>query len=251
MMKFYILTLLPGYFEGPFREGVLGKAVKRGDIRIEIVNIRDFADDPHRTVDDVPYGGGEGMVLKPEPIVKAIESIKDEKKNQRVIALTPAGKLLNQEMVKELSKFEEIIIICGRYEGIDERVLEHFCDEWISIGDYILTGGEAAAVVLVETVSRLIPGVVGNPACVEDESFSRGLLDYPQYTRPACFRNYRVPDVLLSGNHKEIRKWRMEKRIERTLKRRPEIIRKDLLTQEEIEILNKLKKEGGQNEQAS
>lgn len=247
-MKFYILTILPGYFEGPLREGVLGKSIKRGDVKVEIVNIRDFADDPHRTVDDVPYGGGEGMVLKPEPIVRAIESVKNKEKNQRVIGMTPAGRLLNQKIAMELSKFDEIIILCGRYEGIDERVLEHFCDDWISIGDYILTGGEPTALVLVDAVSRFIPGVVGNKKCVEEDSFSRGLLDYPQWTRPAVFRGISVPDVLLSGNHKEIRKWRMMKAIERTLKRRPEIMREDLLTEEEIDILKKLKKEGSKDE---
>jgi tRNA (guanine37-N1)-methyltransferase len=240
-MKFYILTILPGYFEGPFREGVLGKAVQRGDVKIEIINIRNFAEDPHRTVDDLPYGGGEGMVLKPEPIVKAIESVKNNEKKQRVIAMTPAGRLLNQKIVRELSEFEEIIIICGRYEGIDERVLEHFCDDLISIGDYVLTGGEPAAIVLIDAVSRFVPGVVGNRKCVEEDSFSRGLLDYPQWTRPAVFRGIPVPEILLSGNHKEIRKWRMMKAIERTLKRRPEIIREDLLTEEEREILNQLK----------
>jgi len=240
-MKFYILTILPGYFEGPFKVGILGKAVERGHVKIEVINIRDFADDPHKTVDDLPYGGGEGMVLKPEPIVRAIESVKNKDKKQRVIAMTPAGRLLNQKIVRELSEFDEIIILCGRYEGIDERVLEHFCDDLISIGDYVLTGGEAAAIVLIDAVSRFVPGVVGNRKCVEEDSFSRGLLDYPQWTRPAVFRGIPVPDVLLSGNHKEIRKWRIMKSIERTLKRRPEIIREELLTDEEIEILKKLK----------
>ncbi len=240
-MKFYILTILPKYFDGPLSVGILGKAVERGDVKIEIINIRDFAEDLHKTVDDLPYGGGGGMVLKPEPIVKAIESIINPERKQRVIAMTPAGRLLNQKIVKELSEYEEIIILCGRYEGIDERILEHFCEDLISIGDYILTGGEPAAAVLIDAVSRYVPGVVGNRKCVEEDSFSRGLLDYPQWTRPAVFRGISVPEVLLSGNHKEIRKWRMMKTIERTLKRRPEIIREELLTQEELESLKKLK----------
>lgn len=249
-MRFFILTLLPRYFESPLSEGILGKAIQKGLIEVKVINIRDFADDPHRTVDDLPYGGGGGMVLKPEPIVKAIESVKDHGRKQRVIALTPQGRLLKQEVVRELLNYEDIILVCGRYEGIDERVLEHFTDDQVSIGDYVIMGGEAAALVVIEAVSRYKEGVVGNRACVENDTFSRGLLDYPQYTRPAEFRGYRVPEVLLSGNHERIRKWRMEMSIRRTLERRPEIIRKDLLTDEEIEILKKIlrEREGGQNE---
>lgn len=248
-MRFFILTLLPRYFHGPLSEGILGKAIKRKLIEVNVVNIRDFADDPHRTVDDVPYGGGGGMVLKPEPIVGAIESVKDGSRKQRIVALTPQGRVLKQEIIKELLNYEDIVFVCGRYEGIDERVFEYFCDEQISIGDYVIMGGEAASLVIIEAISRYKEGVVGNPLCVKEDTFSRGLLDYPQYTRPADFRGLKVPEVLLSGNHEKIRRWRIEMSLRRTLQRRPEILKEDLLTDEEIEILKnisqEIEKEGG------
>lgn len=242
-IRFDILTLFPGYFSSPLKESLLGKAIKNGLVDVRITNIRDFATDKHKMVDDLPFGGGAGMVMKPEPIVSAIESIELKNASVRKILLSPDGFKFDQNKARELLKYEQIILICGRYEGVDERVRQYFVDEDISIGDYVLNGGEAAALVILETTVRLIDGVVGNKDSIENESFSKSLLDFPQYTRPRNFRGYEVPDVLLSGNHAEIHKWRRRAALERTLLLRPDIIEKSspFLTKEDIEFINELK----------
>jgi tRNA (guanine37-N1)-methyltransferase len=242
-IRFDILTLFPEYFSSPLKESLLGKAIKNGIVDVRITNIRDFATDKHRVVDDIPFGGGAGMVLKPEPIVSAIESIELKNTLVRKILLSPDGYKFDQNKARELLKYKQIILICGRYEGVDERVRKYFTDETISIGDYVLNGGEAAALVILETTVRLIEGVVGNKDSIQNESFSKFLLDFPQYTRPRDFRGYTIPDVLLSGNHAEIQKWRHRAALERTLLMRPDIIEmlnKDL-SSEDIEFINELK----------
>ena len=242
-MRFEVITIFPEYFKGPLGIGILRRAIEKRIIEVNLVNPRDFAQDSHRIVDDAPFGGGGGMIMKPEPLVAAIESVREGKRGSRTIALTPQGRLFNQEMAQRFSELDQLILVCGRYEGVDERVFEHFCDELVSIGDYVLPGGEVAALVIIEAVTRLIKGVVGNPDCVREDSFSRGLLDYPQYTRPRVFRGIPVPEVLLSGDHKRIREWRMRESIRRTLERRPELINEKLLTDEERRMLQEIRKE--------
>ena len=221
-MKFDILTLFPEMFEG-IKYSIIGKAIEKEIIDINIVNIRDFSKDKHKKVDDTPYGGGAGMVLKPDVVYDAYSSIKSD--NSKVIYLSPKGKTLNQEKVKELSNENHIILLCGHYEGIDQRVLDEIVDEEISIGDYVLTGGEIPAMVLIDSVSRYVDGVITKES-VEEESFSNGLLEYPQYTRPEVFLNKKVPDVLLSGHHENIRKWREEQSLEITRRNRPDLLKK-------------------------
>ena len=221
-MKFDILTLFPEMFEG-IKQSIIGKAIEREIIDINIVNIRDFSKNKHKKVDDTPYGGGAGMVMKPDVVYDAYNSIKSN--NAKVIYLSPKGKTLNQEKVKELANEKHIILLCGHYEGIDQRVLDEIVDEEISIGDYVLTGGEIPAMVLIDSVSRYIDGVITKES-VEEESFSNGLLEYPQYTRPEIFLDKRVPEVLLSGHHKNIRKWREEKSLEITRHNRPDLLKK-------------------------
>ena len=238
-MKFTVLTLFPEIFEGFIKASLLGKAIKDGKISITFVNIRDFAEDKHRKVDDTPYGGGSGMVMKVEPVVKAVESVEEGHR----ILLTPRGRLLTQRRLVELSKnYSHIILICGRYEGIDDRI-KFFVDEEISIGDYVIGGGEVASMVIIEGVARLVPGVVGNTDSIKDESFSEGLLEYPQYTRPPEFRGYKVPEVLLSGNHRKIQEWRRKQQIILTLQRRPELLKRAKLSPEELKFIESLKKE--------
>lgn len=221
-MKFDILTLFPEMFEG-IKYSIIGKAIEKEIIDINIVNIRDFSKDKHKKVDDTPYGGGAGMVLKPDVVYDAYSSIKSD--NSKVIYLSPKGKTLNQEKVKELSNENHIILLCGHYEGIDQRVLDEIVDEEISIGDYVLTGGEIPAMVLIDSVSRYVDGVITKES-VEEESFSNGLLEYPQYTRPEVFLNKKVPEVLLSGHHENIRKWREEQSLEITRRNRPDLLKK-------------------------
>lgn len=242
-IRFDILTLFPEYFTSPLKESLLGKAIKNGLVDVRVTNIRDFATDKHKIVDDVPFGGGPGMVIKPEPVVSAIESIELKNVSVRKILLSPEGFKFDQNKARELLKYQQIILICGRYEGIDERVRQYFVDEVISIGDYVLNGGEAAALVILETIVRLIEGVVGNKDSLQNETFSKFLLDYPQYTRPRDFRGYSVPDVLLSGNHSEIQKWRHRAALERTFLLRPDIIEKSsqYLSEEDIKFINELK----------
>ncbi len=243
-MKFDILTLFPNIFSSPFQESILGKAIAKGLIQIRVINIRDFSLDPHREVDDAPYGGGAGMVMKVEPIARAIEWIKSENSSAWTIYLTPQGETLNQEIARELSTRSHLVLLCGRYEGVDERVRELFVDQEISIGDYVLTGGEFAAMVLVDVVSRLLPGVLGSDRSALEDSFSQSLLEYPQYTRPANFRGHLVPEILLSGNHPAISRWRRKEALKRTYLRRPDLLKKANLSREDWVLLEEIQKEG-------
>lgn len=227
-MIFHVLTIFPEFFRGPFEHGVVGKAAEAGLLEIRIHNLRDWTSDRHKTVDDRPFGGGEGMVLKPEPLFSAVESIWPERKpDQKAVLMSAQGKLFNQAVARGYSEQSEILMICGRYEGVDERVAEHLADDEVSIGDYVLSGGELAAAVVIDAVARLLPGVLGNEASSVQESFSSDalLLDCPQYTRPAEFRGWKIPDTLLSGHHEEIRKWRKQAAQEKTARQRPDLLR--------------------------
>jgi len=224
-MRFHILSIFPEFFEGPFRHGVVAKAAEAGLIQIQIHDLRNWTHDRHRTVDDRPFGGGEGMLLKPAPIFDAVESIWPHRtETQRIILLSAQGRRFDQPTARRLSQYE-LLLICGRYEGVDERVAEHLADEELSIGDFVLSGGELAAAIVVDSVARLLPGVLGNEDSALQESFGdEKILDCPQYTRPADFRGWRVPDVLLSGNHEEIRKWRRQVAREKTARNRPDLL---------------------------
>ncbi|MFH1625696.1 MAG: tRNA (guanosine(37)-N1)-methyltransferase TrmD [Pseudomonadota bacterium] len=237
MIAFDILTLFPNMFSSPLNESVLKRAQEEGLIEIRVHNIRDFTSDRHHTADDYPYGGGRGMVMKPEPIIRAIEKVRSTLKESKVILMTPQGRRFDQEYALRLSKLSHLIIICGRYEGIDERVRE-YVDEEISIGDYVLSGGELGALVLLDTVARLIPGVLGNPESAGDESFCNWLLEYPQYTRPREYRGSQVPEVLVSGNHKRIDRWRRVQSLKRTRERRPDLLKEAKLSDEDIRALS-------------
>jgi len=248
-MQIDILTLFPQMFQSPFSVGIFKRAVDRNLIQVNIHNIRDYTHDKHHTVDDYAYGGGAGMVLKPEPIFEAVESVKSDILRQGVselpiILLTPQGRLFCQQIAQELSRYSYLILICGRYEGVDERVCEHLATDEISIGDYVLGGGELAAMVVVDAVVRLLPGVIGSEASALDDSYTTGLLEYPQYSRPDVYQGWAVPEVLLSGNHSQIAKWRREQAILRTLKRRPELLDKADLSLEERQLVERLKKGG-------
>ncbi len=243
-MRVDIITLFPSMFKSPFEETIIKRAQQNGLIEIHLHNLRDFTTDRHRTVDDVPFGGGAGMVMKVEPIYKAISHIKAEVgEKARVILLSPQGKTFSQKLAFQLVKEKNLILICGRYEGVDERVREYLVDEEISIGDYVLSGGEIAAMVIVDAVVRLLPGAVGDERSIRENSFYRGLLDYPQYTRPAKFLNWEVPEVLRSGNHQKIREWRKRKMLEKTLLRRPDLLEKTKLTSEERKLLEEIKRQ--------
>ena len=220
-MKFDVLTLFPEMFES-LKQSVIGKALEKGLIDINFIDIRDFSNDKHKKVDDTPYGGGAGMVMKPDVVYQAYQSVKDEK--AKVIYMSPQGKTLNQKIVEDLSKEEHLIILCGHYEGIDQRVIDKIVDEEISIGDYVLTGGEIPAMVLIDSVGRYVKGVLKEDS-IKEESFSNGLLEYPQYTRPEVFEGESVQEVLLSGNHQNIEKWRYEKSLEITKKKRPDLLK--------------------------
>lgn len=222
-MKFDVLTLFPEMFE-TLKESIIGKALERKIIEINTINIRDFSKNKHKKVDDTPYGGGAGMVMMPDVVYDSYMSI-PYKENAKVIYLSPKGKVLNQQKVEELSKQEHLILLCGHYEGIDQRVLDEIVDEEISIGDYVLTGGELPAMVLIDSVSRYVEGVL-NKESVSEESFTNGLLEYPQYTRPEVFLNKKVPEILLSGHHENIKKWRREQSLEITKQKRPELLKK-------------------------
>jgi tRNA (guanine37-N1)-methyltransferase len=226
-MKFHLLTIFPEFFEGPFKYGVVARAAEFGALELRVHDLRNWTHDLHRTVDDRPFGGGEGMVLKPEPIFDAVETIWPERSaRQKVILLSAQGRKFTQKMARELVLSDELLLICGRYEGVDERVSEHLADEELSIGDYVLSGGELAAAVIVDTVARLLPGVVGNHESTLNESFEEsGILDCPHWTRPAEFRGWKAPDVLLGGNHAEIRKWRREAALEKTARLRPDLLK--------------------------
>lgn len=224
-MKIELITIFPDLFAGLFRYGMIRRAVEKGLLDLSVLDLREFTDDRHRTVDDRPYGGGEGMVLKPEPLFRAVESRRRPgEPDPRVILLSPQGRRFDQQKAKELSLRARLILICGRYEGVDQRVADHLADEELSIGDYVLSGGELAGAVVVDAVSRLIPGVLGEGQSALRESFMEGLLDHPHYTRPADFRGWGVPEALLSGNHEEIRRWREAEAWRLTRSRRPDLI---------------------------
>lgn len=236
-MKFDVLTLFPEMFNA-LKQSIIGRAEENNLIHINIVNMRDFSKDKHKKVDDTPYGGGAGMVIKPDIVYDSYNSVKEEK--AKVIYLSPQGNVLNQRKVEALSKEEHLILLCGHYEGIDQRVLDEIVDEEISIGDYVLTGGEIPAMVLIDSVSRYIDGVLDKDS-IKEESFTNNLLEYPQYTRPESFLNKQVPDVLLSGHHENIRKWRRKESLVNTYKKRPELLEKVELSKEDKKILEEIK----------
>ncbi|NLJ99923.1 MAG: tRNA (guanosine(37)-N1)-methyltransferase TrmD [Clostridia bacterium] len=240
-MQIDIMTLFPNVFTEILGTSILGKAQKSGLLTINTVDIRDFSKDKHRSVDEPPYGGGGGMVLGPQAVFDAVESVKKEE--SEVILLTPQGKPFNQELAYGLSKIEHIILICGHYEGVDERIREHLAAKEISIGDYVLTGGEAAALVLTDAVARLVPGVLGNVESASQDSFSMGLLEYPQYTRPADYRGVEVPEVLLSGNHGEIDSFRKKESLRNTLKRRADLFNNYHFSETDLELIREVIKE--------
>ena len=252
-MRIEIITVFPQMIDSVVGEGVIGKARKRGLVEIEAVNLRDFTSDRHRTTDDAPFGGGPGMVMKPDPVFAAVEALSARMPGgkPRILLMTPQGRRFDQRFAEELVKENHVVMICGRYEGVDERIRQHLVTDEVSIGDFVLTGGELAALVISDAIARLLPGVLGDETSPESESFSSGLLEYPQYTRPADFRGYQVPDVLLSGNHEEIRKWRRVSALERTLRRRPDLLESAPLTQEDRRILNELTRASGQEEDPS
>ena len=224
MNRFHILTLFPEMVMDGLNTSIIGRAIDAGLLEINAVNIRDYSTNKHMKVDDYPYGGGAGLVMQPEPVYRAYENLtKDMKKKPRVVYLTPQGTTFHQEMAKELAKEEELVFLCGHYEGIDERVLEEIVTDYVSIGDYVLTGGELPAMVMIDSISRLVPSVLHNDDSAGDESFENGLLEYPQYTRPSVFLDKEVPEVLLSGHHENIRKWRHEQSVKRTKERRPDL----------------------------
>jgi tRNA (guanine37-N1)-methyltransferase len=242
-MRVDILTLFPDFFTYFLKESILGRAIRNGLLDIRVTNIRSFATGPHRIVDDRPYGGGDGMVMKPGPIYRALQSIERDIEGSSVILLTPQGSAFNQSRAWELSRKRHLILICGHYEGIDERIRTHCADMELSIGDYVLSGGEVAAMVVVDVVSRLVPNVLGGERSNLEDTFQDGLLEYPHYTRPRVFNDQEVPEVLLSGNHEEIRIWRRTESLRRTLERRPDLLEKAKLTEEDRQILAGLRKE--------
>jgi tRNA (guanine37-N1)-methyltransferase len=233
-MKYTVLTLFPEITDAFFANSIMAKAIKRGIIEYQAINIRDFAADKHKTCDDAPYGGGPGMIMLPEPLDLAIKAAYDDAGKKRVIYLSPSGKPFDQELAKELAKERELILICGRYEGIDQRIINRYVNDEISIGDYVLSSGEVAALAIIDATYRLVDNVICAQS-LDEESFSGGLLEYPQFTRPEVYDTIKVPEVLLSGHHEQIRLWRLEKRVEKTLRQRPDLIQKG----RELGIFNK------------
>jgi tRNA (guanine37-N1)-methyltransferase len=268
-MKFEIVTIFPDFFRGPLDYGIVRRAREAGLIEISLHDLRNFTTDKHRTVDDRPFGGGEGMVLKPEPLFKCVESLGIVPRSERVrrsrpesvILLSPQGEMFTQAVAQELAALDRLVLICGRYEGVDERVAEGLADREMSIGDYVLSGGELGAAVIVDTVTRLLPGALGNVASAQQESFtaaqktgaegpdstcaSGGLLDYPHYTRPAEFRGMAAPEVLIGGNHEQIRKWRRRKALEKTLRNRPDLLARHALSKEDRKLLAEIERQKG------
>ena len=240
-MRIDIVTIFPAMVEHALRTGVVGRAIERGTLDVAVRDLREFTTDRHRVVDDVPYGGGPGMVLKPDPIFRALDAIEAERGGPLTVILTsPQGQRFTQAEAQRLSGVAHIVLLCGRYEGFDDRVRERVTEE-LSIGDYVLTGGELPALVVLDAVARFVPGVVGDEQSVAEDSFTRGLLDFPQYTRPPEIDSLRVPDVLLSGNHAEIRRWRKREALSRTLDRRPDLLSDAVLDEEEMKLLRELK----------
>jgi tRNA (guanine37-N1)-methyltransferase len=239
MLKIDILTLFPGAFSGYLQHSIIGRAIERNFVDIRLHDIRSFTHDKHGTADDYPYGGGAGMVMKPEPVFEAVDSIKSGAEYP-VILLTPQGKILTQEISEKLASLPNIILICGHYEGVDERVADHLVTDEISIGDYLLSGGETAAMVIIDSLVRLLPGAIGSQSSLDEESHVGSLLEYPQFTRPPEYRGWHVPEVLLSGNHKEIVAWRREQSILRTARRRPDLLKRASLTEAEYKMLKSI-----------
>lgn len=241
-MNFHIMTLFPEMVLGGLNTSIIGRAMEKKIISVEAINIRDYSSDKHRHVDDYPYGGGAGMVMQPGPIYDAYASLAERlDKKPRVIYMTPQGRVFNQKIAEDLAKEEDLVFLCGHYEGIDERALELIVTDYLSVGDYVLTGGELPAMVMIDCISRLVPGVLNNDASAEFESFHDNLLEYPQYTRPELFMDKRVPEVLLSGHHKNIDSWRREQSIKRTFERRPDLLQEAILTKKEQDYLKQLK----------
>jgi tRNA (guanine37-N1)-methyltransferase len=233
-MRIDIITLFPEMFRGPFEASIVARAVDQGIVDVALHDLRQWGEGKHRVVDDYPYGGGAGMLQKPEPLFAAVEAVRPlAQPAGRVILLTPQGRMLDQRIVNELAGCERLLLVCGRYEGVDERVREHLADDELSIGDYVLSGGELPAMVVVDAVVRRLPGALGSEASLAEESHSEGLLEYPQYTRPAEFRGWAVPDILLSGHHEEVRRWRRRQSLLRTAQRRPDLLAGTCLTDEE------------------
>ena len=251
-MHFDILTLFPDIFEGVFNESIVKRAREAGLVSIAAHNIRDYATDKHHMTDDTPYGGGGGMIMKPEPIFRAVEATLDLEEGQGpevpVILLSPQGRTFTQAVARELSRHPRLVLICGHYEGVDERVRQFLATDELSIGDYVLTGGEIPAMVIVDAVTRLVPGVLGDPGATFEDSHAEGLLEYPHYTRPQVFRDYPVPEVLLSGNHAEIVRWRRQEALRRTFERRPDLLANARLSQADREFLQRLAQEEGSGE---
>jgi tRNA (guanine37-N1)-methyltransferase len=242
-MLVHILSIFPEFFLGPLKESMIKKAQDKGKVKIDVVNMRNFAKDKHKSMDDAPFGGGAGMVMMVEPLYEAINSVIREKENEKIILTSPKGKRFNQNKAKELSSLDHLILVCGHYKGVDERIKSLLPLEEISIGDYVLTGGEFAALVILDTVTRLIPGVIGKFESAQTDSFYQGILDYPQYTRPAEFRGLKVPEVLLSGDHQKVRLWRRKKALEETLRKRPDLLEIASLSEEDRNLLYEIKKE--------
>ena len=254
-MQFEVFTLLPEVFPPYLESSILKRAAQKGLINVRVHNIRDYTHDKHHTTDDTHYGGGGGMVMKPEPVFEAVEAVlglaspqtqpfdtaQDKGKPVPVILLTPQGRIFTQRVAEELARYEHIALLCGRYEGVDERIREHLVTDEISIGDYVLTGGELPVLMIIDAVSRLLPGVLGDPTGAEDDSHSMGLLEYPHYTKPPEFRGVKVPDVLISGNHAKIEKWRREQALTRTFKKRPDMLEKAELSEKDLKFLKTLK----------
>jgi tRNA (guanine37-N1)-methyltransferase len=240
-MHFDILSLFPGMFAGAFQESIIKRAGEAGLVTIALHNIRDYAAGRHKITDDTPYGGGGGMIMKPEPIFAAVEAVLAESRESvPILLLTPKGRLFNHAVARDLARHPRLLLICGRYEGVDERVHQHLATDEISIGDYVLSGGEIAAMVIVDAVTRLIPGVLGDPSATFEDSHAEGLLEYPHYTRPPVFRGHAVPDVLLSGHHAEITRWRRKQALRRTWERRPDLLSGARLSEEDRAYLSQL-----------
>ena len=241
-MRFDIITIFPEMFNGVFSGGVVKKALDREVVRVVVHDLRDYAEGRHRQVDDRPYGGLEGMVLKPEPIFRAVEAVRGDGRS-KVYLLSPQGRLLDAELARALAAEDQVILVCGRYEGVDERVADHLVDGEISVGDYVLSGGELAAAVVVDAAARFVPGVVGKEGSVRNDSFADGLFDCPQYTRPRDFRGLKVPPVLFSGDHKKIERWRRSKALEKTARRRPDLVAHRTLAPEDRRLLEEISEE--------